>query len=204
MTAAPVGFDLDMTLIDSRRAIMGSFAGVAADTGVPIDPAGVDSRLGIKLEDELAFWFPAEQVPGAVRTYREHYLRLSGPLTTVLPGAREALAAVRANGARAVVITAKYEVTARLSLDGAGLHADELFPGVHGPEKAAVLTALGAAVYVGDTPADMAAAVEAGAHAVGVTTGSFTDRDLLAAGADQVLASLAGFPVLYASLTIST
>ena len=199
MTRAPVGFDLDMTLIDSRRAIMASFAGVAADTGVPIDPAAVDRRLGIKLEDELAYWFPADQVPPAVRIYREHYLRLGGPLTSVLPGAREALAAVRAAGARAVVITAKYEVTARLSLDGVGLAADEIFADVHGPQKAAVLAGLGAGVYVGDTPADMAAAVQAGARAVGVTTGSFTDRDLSAAGADLVLASLADFPALYAT-----
>ena len=199
MTRAPVGFDLDMTLIDSRQAIIASFAGVAADTGVPIDPAAVDRRLGIKLEDELAYWFPADQVPLAVRIYREHYLRLGGPLTSVLPGAREALAAVRAAGARAVVITAKYEVTARLSLDGVGLAADEIFADVHGPQKAAVLAGLGAGVYVGDTPADMAAAVQAGARAVGVTTGSFTDRDLSAAGADLVLASLADFPALYAT-----
>ena len=200
MTRAPVGFDLDMTLIDSRRAIMASFAAVAADTGVPIDPAAVDSRLGIKLEDELAFWFPADQVAPAMRLYREHYLRLAGPLTTVLPGAREAMAAVRAAGARAVVITAKYEPTARLSLDGVGLAPDELFADAHGPEKAAVLAGLGAAAYVGDTPADMAAAAHARAHAVGVTTGSFTARELRAAGADLVLASLAEFPARYAGL----
>jgi phosphoglycolate phosphatase len=195
---APAGFDLDMTLIDSRRVILASFAAVAAATGVPIDTEATGSRLGIKLEDELAFWFPADQVPAAVRLYREHYLRLAGPLTTALPGAREALAAVRAAGAAAVVITAKHEVSARLSLDLAGLAADEVFAGVHGPEKAAVLATLGAAVYVGDTPADMAAAAEAGAHAVGVTTGSYTDSDLRAAGAQTVLASLAGFPAVYA------
>jgi phosphoglycolate phosphatase len=200
MVRAPVGFDLDMTLIDSRRAIMASFAGVAEVTGVPIDPDGVNSRLGIKLEDELAFWFPADQVPSAMRIYREHYLRLAGPLTNVLPGAREALATVRSAGARAVVITAKYEVSARLSLDGVGLTADDLFADVHGPQKAAVLASLGAAAYVGDTPADMAAAAEAGVHAVGVATGSFTDRDLQAAGADLVLTSLADFPALYARL----
>jgi phosphoglycolate phosphatase len=197
---APAGFDLDMTLIDSRRVIMASFAAVSAATGVLIDPVAVDGRLGIKLEDELAFWFPAEQVPAAVRLYREHYLRLAGPLTTALPGAREALAAVRAAGATAVVITARHEVSARLSLDFAGLAPDGLFASVHGPEKAAVLAAIGAAVYVGDTPADMAAAVQAGACAVGVTTGSFTERDLRAAGAQAVLASLAEFPALYASL----
>ena len=124
---APVGFDLDMTLIDSRRVILASFAALSDATGVPIDPAAVDRRLGIKLEDELGFWFPAEQVPAAVRVYREHYLRLAEPLTSALPGAREALAAVKAAGARAVVITAKHEIPARLSLDLAGLVPDDLF-----------------------------------------------------------------------------
>jgi phosphoglycolate phosphatase-like HAD superfamily hydrolase len=201
MTQAPVGFDLDMTLIDSRRAILASFASVAADTGVAIDPAGVTSRLGIKLEDELAYWFPPGEIAEAVRVYRAHYLRLAGPLTSRLPGAAEALAAVRAAGAPAVVITAKYELTARLSLEGVGLSADELFADAHGPEKGAILKAIGAAVYVGDTPADMAAAAAAGAHAVGVATGSFTAADLRAAGAADVLSSLADFPPLYRKIS---
>jgi phosphoglycolate phosphatase len=198
MTPPPVGFDLDMTLIDSRRAIMASFAGVAADTGVAIDPAGVDSRLGIKLADELAHWFPPGEIERAMRIYREHYLRLLAPLTTVLPGAAQSLAAVRAAGASAVVITAKPEVTARLSLASVGLAPDEVFPDAHGPEKAEVLAALGAAFYVGDTPADMLAAVAAGVHPVGVATGSFSASELRAAGAADVLASLAAFPALYA------
>jgi phosphoglycolate phosphatase len=203
MAPRPVGFDLDMTLIDSRRAIMASFAAVAAETGVPIKPAAVDSRLGLPLEDELAYWFPAEQVPDAMRIYREHYRQVAGPLTSLLPGARESIAAVRARGARAVVITAKYGKSARLSLDGVGLTADDLVAEVHGPQKAAVLTDLRAAAYVGDTPADMAAAVQAGARAVGVATGSFTDRDLRAAGAAEVLTTLADFPALYANLGIA-
>jgi phosphoglycolate phosphatase-like HAD superfamily hydrolase len=201
MTQAPVGFDLDLTLIDSRRAILRSFAGVAADTGVAIDPAGVTSRLGIKLEAELGYWFPPGEIAEAVRIYRSHYLRLAGPLTTRLPGAAEAIAAVRAAGARAVVITAKYELTARLSLEGVGLSADGLYADAHGPEKGVILKEIGAAVYVGDTPADMAAAAIAGAHAVGVTTGSFTAADLRAAGAADVLAALTDFPPLYRKLT---
>lgn len=197
MTLAPVGFDLDMTLIDSQGAVLGSFANLSADTGVPIDPADVLSRLGIKLEDELAHWFPPGEIEEAVRGYREHYLKLLGPMTHLLPGAAEALAAVRAAGARAVVITAKHEVPARLSLESVGLSPDELVADAHGPEKGAVLTAIGAAVYVGDTPADMAAAVAGGAYAVGVATGSFTAAELLAAGAAEALQSLADFPPLY-------
>jgi len=196
----PTGFDLDMTLIDSRPAILASFAAVAAETGVPIDPAGVDRRLGIKLEDELSYWFAAAEVPAAVRIYREHYRQLLVPLTTVLPGAAQALAAVRTAGARVVVITAKHETTARLSLDSVGLSADELYADAHGPEKAAVLAAIGAAVYVGDTPADMLAAVTAGAHPVGVATGSFSVDELRAAGAADVLESLTDFPALYGEI----
>jgi phosphoglycolate phosphatase len=200
MTVAPVGFDLDMTLIDSRRAILVSFAAVATATGVPIDPEAVDRRLGIKLEDELAYWLPADRIDDAMRVYRKHYVRLAPELTTVMPGARESLAAVRAAGARVLVVTAKIESSAWLSLDGVGLRPDSLFADAHGPEKAAVLSAEGAAVYVGDTPADMSAALAAGAHPVGVATGSFTSDELRAAGAATILESLAGFPDLYRAI----
>jgi len=201
MTAAPVGFDLDMTLIDSRRAILASFAAVATATGVPIDAEAVDRRLGIKLEDELGYWFPADRIDDAARVYREHYVRLAGELTTVLPGARESLAAVRAAGGRVLVVTAKIESSAWLSLDGVGLRPDSLFADAHGPEKAIVLSAEGAAVYVGDTPADMAAALAAGAHPIGVATGSFTAAELRDAGAATVLDSLTSFPGLYRAIT---
>src|SRR5260370_41118484 len=101
----PVGFDLDMTLIDSRSAILASFAGLARDTATVIDLAAVDRRLGIKLEDELMFWYPPEQRAAAAQTYRAHYVRLARQRTTALPRAPAALAAGRAAGGRAGIIT---------------------------------------------------------------------------------------------------
>src|SRR6516164_3065577 len=193
----PVGFDLDMTLIDSRSAILASFAGLGRDTATAIDPDAVDRRLGIKLEDELAFWDPPDQRAAAASIYRRHYVRLAGQMTTALPGAQEALAAVRAAGERAVIITAKHAVSVEPSLKAAGISADEVFTFVHGPEKAAVLSRINAAAYVGDSPPDMAAAVQAGVRAVGVATGSFSGEDLARAGAAVVLDSLAGFPAWY-------
>ncbi len=195
--AGPVGFDLDMTLIDSRPAIMAAWQAVAAETGVRIDLAEVDARMGIKLEAEVAFWFPETAHASAAAAYRRHYVRLAPALTTLLPGAGEALAAVRRAGERAVVITAKHAVSVQPSLAAAGLAPDEVFTHVHGPEKAAVLAVLAAAAYVGDTPADMAAARDGGAAAVGVTTGSFSAAELRAAGADVVLGSLQDFPSWY-------
>src|SRR5260370_884599 len=170
----PVGFDLDMTLIDSRPAILASFAGLARDTAAVIDLAAVDRRLGIKLEDELGVWYPPEQRAEAAQAYRGHYVRLAEQMTTALPGAHEALAAVRGVGERVVIITAKHPISVAPSLRAVGLDADEVFTFVHGPEKAAVLSRSRAAAYVGDSPPDMAAAVQAGLRAAGAATGSFS------------------------------
>lgn len=195
-----VGFDLDMTLIDSRPAIMAAFAELARETGTRIDLTAVDGRLGIKLEDEVAFWFPAGEQAAAVAGYRRHYVRLAAENTTALPGAAQALAAVRAAGERVAVITAKHPISVGPSMRAAGLTADELFTHVHGPEKAAVLRTLAATAYVGDSPPDMAAAVAAGVRAVGVSTGSFGAEALYEAGADVVLDALTGFPSWYSAL----
>jgi phosphoglycolate phosphatase len=193
----PVGFDLDLTLINSRPAIMAAWSAVAGELGVSIDLDEVDRRMGIKLEDEVAYWFPADDQSDAAASYRRHYIRLSPKLTFLLPGAAEALAAVRDAGERAVVITAKHPVSVEPSLAAVALQPDEVFAHVHGPEKAAVLARLGAAAYVGDTPADMVAGVGGGATAVGVPTGSFGPAELTEAGASVVLGSLTEFPAWY-------
>jgi phosphoglycolate phosphatase len=197
--ARPVGFDLDLTLIDSRPAILATWTEVARETGAAIDLAAIDRRMGVKLEDEAAFWFPPDQVGPAAAVYRRHYVRLAPTMTTALPGASAALAAVRAAGAAPVVITAKHPVSVGPSMLAAGLTAQEIFTLVHGPEKAAVLVKIQAAAYVGDTPADMMAARSAETRAIGVPTGSFGKTELLDAGAHVVLDSLLDFPAWYAA-----
>ena len=197
--AGPVGFDLDLTLINSRPAIMAAWSAVAEELGVHIDLADVDTRMGIKLEDEVGYWFPADGQQAAADSYRLHYVRLAPTMTFPLPGAAQALSAVRLAGERAVIITAKHPVSVQPSLAAVALDADEVFMHVHGPEKAAVLARIRAAVYVGDTPADMAAARDGGALAVGVPTGSFGAADLTASGARVVLGSLLEFPSWYAA-----
>lgn len=193
----PVGFDLDMTLINSRPAIMAAWSAVSAETGVRIDLDEVDTRMGIKLEDEAAFWFDPDEVMSAADCYRRHYIELAPRLTTLLPGAVEAMSAVQRAGERAVIITAKHPISVEPSLAAVSLAPDEVFVHVHGPEKSVVLRTIGAAAYVGDSPPDMTAARQAGVAAVGVSTGSFTAAELRAAGADVILESLHGFPPWY-------
>lgn len=190
-----VGFDLDMTLVDSRPGIRASLDALAQETGVPIDADIVIGRLGPKLEWELAQWFPADQVAHACKRYRAHYWdHCIGAGTLLLPGAQSAVDAVRTRPGRVLVVTAKSESLAHRCIKSVGLKADVVVGHVYGDEKRDALISHRAAIYVGDTVTDVQSALDASATAVAVTTGPDDTTKLLAAGADVVLDSLERFP----------
>ena len=117
----PVGFDLDMTLIDSRPAILASFAALAEDTGAAIDLVAVDRQARHQAGGRArVIVLPPEQGAEAAEIYRRHYVGLAERMTTALPGAHEALAAVRAAGQRVVIITAKHPISVGPSLRAVG------------------------------------------------------------------------------------
>ena len=119
---ATVGFDLDLTLCDTRPGIVAAFAALAAESGVAVDGELIVTRLGPKLETELANWFPEERITEAAAIYRHHYATTCLHGTTALPGATELLERLVRSGHDIVVVTAKSEALARVCLDVAGLH----------------------------------------------------------------------------------
>ncbi|MFG2064154.1 HAD family hydrolase [Micromonospora sp. NPDC048871] len=194
MPALTVGFDLDMTLLDTRPGIAAAYRALTERTGVRVDAEAAVSRLGPPLRTEIARWFPPEQVDEAVRVYRELYPAYAITPTVPLPGARAALDAVRRRGGRVVVVTSKLGRLAKLHLNHLGLAVDELAGDLFAEEKATALRAHGATYYVGDHVADMVAAEAAGVPGIAVTTGPCSADELRAAGAAVVLADLTGFP----------
>ncbi|MEV4440140.1 HAD family hydrolase [Streptomyces sp. NPDC049577] len=189
-----VGFDLDLTLVDSRPGIRASYESLVAATGTYIDIDLVCSRLGPPLEQELRNWFPEERIAEASAIYLDAYPTRGIASSPALPGAREAVAAVRELGGKAIVVTAKLERNARLHLDHLGIEPDELVGGLWAEQKAIALREHAASVYVGDHLGDVLGARTAGALSVAVTTGPYGAEELRAAGADVVLADLRGFP----------
>jgi phosphoglycolate phosphatase len=186
------GFDLDMTLIDSRPGIRAVYDQVVAESGVAIDTALVVSRLGPPIEWELAQWMPEADVPHWADRYRELYPSIAPELVQALPGAHEALEAARTRG-RTLVITAKHGPNAVLHLERLGLAVDDVFGGAWRDGKADVLREQSATLYVGDHVHDMDAARLAGIPGVGVATGPSSTADLYTAGAAAVLDSLHEF-----------
>ncbi|MGV9244319.1 HAD family hydrolase [Streptomyces sp. NPDC003710] len=192
--ALTVGFDLDMTLIDSRPGIHACYQALSARTGTYIDADLAITRLGPPLVDELVNWFPAERVEAMADLYREMYATIAIAATPALPGAREAIQAVRAAGGRAIVVTAKYEPNAKLHLEHLGMEPDAVIGDLWAERKAEALLEHGADVYVGDHVGDIRGARTAEAFSVAVATGPCPAEELRAAGADVVLAGLTEFP----------
>ncbi|MFI2709162.1 HAD family hydrolase [Micromonospora sp. NPDC018662] len=189
-----VGFDLDMTLVDSRPGIAAAYRALTERTGVPVDAELAVSRLGPPLRTELAHWFPPERIEEAVTLYRELYPAYAITPTVPMPGAEAAVRAVHERGGRVMVVTSKIGRLAKLHLDHLDLAVDELAGDLFAEQKATALREHGATLYVGDHVADMAAARAAGIPGVGVATGPCSAAELSAAGAELVLDDLGEFP----------
>jgi phosphoglycolate phosphatase len=199
-----VGFDLDMTLIDSRPGIAATYRALSARTGVHVDADLAVTRLGPPLRSELREWFPPAEVEDAVALYRSLYPRYAIEPSRPTPGAREALAAVRMLGLRVVVVTSKISRLATLHLDHLGMAADELAGDRFAAGKAVALEEYGVRWFVGDHVGDMVAATAAGIPGIGVTTGPCGAAELREAGATYVLGDLNAFPALLRRIAVGS
>ncbi|MFF4951756.1 HAD family hydrolase [Streptomyces chattanoogensis] len=193
-TPLTVGFDLDMTLIDSRPGIKATYLELSARTGTYVDADAAVTRLGPPLEEEIRRWYPEERVAEISDVYRGLYPEHAITGSPAMPGAREAIAAVQATGGRALVVTAKFEPNAKLHLAHLGIDADAVIGSLWAEAKAEALREYGAGIYVGDHLGDVRGARAAGALSVAVATGPCTAEELRAAGADVVFDDLTEFP----------
>jgi uncharacterized protein len=198
MSAAPaplaVGFDLDMTLIDTVPGFARVLEALGAELGVDFPVEDLTAQLGPPLEQMLAPYLPADEVGPAGDRFRALYPEHAIAPVPVLPGAHEALAAVRAHRGRTVVVTGKYPDNARRHQAHLGLDVDVLEGWVWGVGKAEVLTREGCSIYVGDHVHDVEGALAADVLSVSVLTGGCTREELLEAGTHVVLDSLEDFP----------
>jgi phosphoglycolate phosphatase-like HAD superfamily hydrolase len=189
-----VGFDLDMTLIDTAPGFGAVLTVLGDELGVQFPVAEMTSRLGPPLEAMLSGHLSEEAVGPAGDRFRELYPDHAIRSVPVLRGAHEAIAAVRRHGGRVVVVTGKYAANAQLHLDHLALDVDLLEGWVWGIGKADALRREGATIYVGDHVHDVEGALAAGATSVSVLTGGCTREELLDAGTHVVLEDLRDFP----------
>ena len=189
-----MGFDLDMTLIDTVPGFRDVLAALGDELGVQFPVEEMTAKLGPPLDLLLAPYLPADRIPEAGDRFRALYPDHAITNVRAFAGAHDALAAVRRHGGRVVVVTGKYAANARLHVDHVGFEIDHLEGWVWGVGKADVLRREGASVYVGDHVHDVEGALAAGVTSVSVLTGGCTREELEAAGTHVILDDLSQFP----------
>lgn len=189
-----IGFDLDMTLVDSADGIVASVQHVVAQYGVDADGGEIRSTIGLPLDHVFPRWLPDEPYDVLLAAYRAHYREHGIPLTRPMRGAAEAIAMVRSRGEQVLVVTAKYGAVAGLALEAAGLDADVIVGDLFAEGKATALREHAAWAYVGDHPGDIRAARSAGVHSIAVATGPTSLEELHAVEPDVVLPDLTHLP----------
>jgi phosphoglycolate phosphatase len=68
--ATNVGFDLDLTLVDTRRATQAAAARINEILGVSIDLDVFVASIGLPIREQLARWVPEPHLNDAVSQFR--------------------------------------------------------------------------------------------------------------------------------------
>ncbi len=185
-------FDLDGTLIDAYPAIIDSFnhamRGVAA---AERDAGTIRRAVGWGDKELLRPFVPKGDFNRALEMYRRHHTRVLKSKTSLYPGARRALSALKGRGLKLAVASNRPTRFSRLllrHLDIKGyfdfvLCGDQVDKAK--PHPGILLKILeefgrrpGQALYVGDMGIDIEAGRRAGIPTVVVTTGSTPKKDL--------------------------
>jgi phosphoglycolate phosphatase-like HAD superfamily hydrolase len=204
MLPRTVLLDLDGTLIDHFDAIHRSYNHTLPQLGHPRPTRQqVRDAVGGGLEEAMLRFITREQLPEALRIYREYFDRTMLDDVILLPGAHELLEALDHRGVACAVFTNKLGDASRRICQHLGL--SPFLRGVFGakdtpwlkPDPAFSRHALerlagtpDSALLIGDSPFDVDAGRSGGFPCWAVCTGTHTAEQLAAAGADRVFTDL--------------
>ncbi len=192
---AAVLFDFDGTLIDSTHLILESYHHtMRVHRGTSLPDAEWIKGLGTPLRVQFRrFTDDPAEVQRMIETYRDWNLSHHDAMVRAFPGAVRAVTDLKAHGARLAIVTSKNRHGVERGLTLCGF--DGLFDAIvtsddleaSKPDPAPVVAALArlaapaaTALFVGDSPHDIAAGRDAGTRTAACLWGPF-ERDTLAA-----------------------
>lgn len=204
MTEKLAVFDVDGTLVDSRRSIAEAMS--AAFRALGLAAPGYDETrriVGLSLEPAIAVLAPdleRSRYPLLAQAYKDAFVanRDAGLVEPLYDGARELVMQLRAEGWKLGVATGKARRGVEAFMERHGFDGvfDAAFCADDGPGKPdphmlnLVIETVGAtptdAVMIGDTSFDMAMARAADCYAQGVSWGFHTIEEIQSGGAHHI------------------
>jgi|SRR6185312_89261 len=218
LSRAPLAilFDLDGTLADSVELILGAFRHTFNTHlgSVPADQAWI-AGMGTPLSSQIRALVADEAlIEPMTATYRDWQNQHHDALLREFEGVRETLSILHDRGHEMALVTSKATEAAKRALRLIGI--DALLSQVvgldsttsHKPNPEPVLHALAQlrrdprdAIFVGDSPHDIAAGNAAGVFTVAALWGPFSRQTLEAAHPGRLVADIRDLPPLIEDLT---
>jgi len=204
MIPQTVFFDLDGTLIDQFKPIYRSYLHALEELNLePVDYETVKQTVGGSVDVTMERLIGPELAPLAVEIFLPYFDKIMFEDLIALPGAKEILEALQAQGKRLAVFTNKRGDAARSTLDHLGLvpYLDEVFGANDTPWRKPqpefsrhVLEKMGSTAeescLVGDSPFDLRSASVVGMPCHLVATGTHDLEQLAQTEATSVHADL--------------
>ena len=170
-----IGFDLDMTLVDTSKAIVFSVKKALNEIGHNSPSNLIESSIGLPMLETLESFLKNPEIARSVyERYQEIYFKEGFHLGTLLPGVEKTLKLLNQDGHKIVIITAKREKLALRQLSFCNLPYDILKAGCFGKMKSKAMLECSVEVYVGDHLEDFRAAEDVGVLFVGVSSNRFS------------------------------
>jgi pyrophosphatase PpaX len=208
-------FDLDGTLADSIALLLASFRHTFESHGAPVPPdaewiAGIGTPLITQMRQ---FAQSEDEAQRMILTYREFQRRHHDEMLREFEGVGDTLAVLKAQGHPTALVTSKGNDLAHRAL--AWLHLMDYIDVIvgmestdrHKPDPAPVVHALAAldatadrALFLGDSPHDIAAGNAAGVTSVAALWGPFPRTVLEDAAPDYLLEHIRELPALVSRL----
>lgn len=197
-------FDLDGTILDTSDLVIKSFQYTLQPyVGRTVEPEELYPYFGVPLREGLAAFVP-EKVEEMLPIYRRYSAEHFEELVRLCPGVREGLEELRRGGLKLGIVTSRVRDTTLYGLQLFGLQdffqaivtVEDVVTHKPGPEpvkRALELLALPpeAALMVGDSPHDIAAARAAGVASAAAGWSCVPRQRLLAARPDFWVDSMA-------------
>ena len=196
--------DLDGTLVDAFTTIHRGYVHTLPRFGLPAPTmAEVRSAVGGGIENAMAHFLPKDKIAEAIKVHTEFAASILLEDVRLLPGGMELVKTQHARGIKlAVFINKQAEAARRIC---AHLGVAPYLDGIFGAGDTAwlkpdpkfsehVLKSLGAsadgALLIGDSPFDVKTGHNGGFPCWCVTTGTHSEAELKAAGADRIFSDL--------------
>lgn len=165
-----IGFDLDMTLVNSSEAIV--FSAISSIRSfapqASIDEMEIRREIGLPIKELITRYVGSLNSHDAYDIYKKFYISEGLDLSREIDGAIATILELQLKGYSTCVITAKDQNVAEAQLRHLGFPSVKVFGDSFGSEKTRAMLAFECTHYVGDHYHDYLAAMEAQIAFIGV------------------------------------